>query len=129
MFTALVIPVLLSCPLAEGEPRRSALEGAPSFEMTIRGALGSSLDVRCTLTPGKPFTRRRYFSDGKQADVRGEVRTDKDGTYILDVSIPERESDGQRYPLKISTRLKLGENKMIYFGWVRWYEVTLSRGK
>jgi hypothetical protein len=130
MFTALLIPVLLSCPLADGEPRRSALEGAPpSFELAIRGTLGSSINLRCTITPGKQFSVRRTLPKGMKAEVRGEVRTDKDGTYVLDVSIPERESDGQAHPVKFSTRLKLGEKGMIYLGWVRWYEVTLSRGK
>jgi hypothetical protein len=128
MLTTLLIPVLLSCPMADGEPRRAA-EGAPAFELTIHGVMGSSLDMRCPLTAGKPFTVRRTFAKGKHAEVRGELRATRDGKYVLEVSLPEMGNDGQSRSATLSTDLKVGEKGMLYLGWVRWYEVTLSRAK
>ncbi len=135
MLISLLIPLLVSIPLAgTADPVAPAREAIlpPSFELTVRGALHTVLDwrnVRFRVVPGKPFSVRRRFTNGESVELRGLLRQAKDGEHVLDITIRGVKANGVRQDDSFSENIRVGKEKLLCLGWVRWYEAKLVRAE
>ena len=128
MLPGLAIALLVSASLAREPTRelRPSTAATDALDLRVRGVLDSQIRVRFPVLLNKEFTERRASPGGERVEVRGVLRANQRGEYVLRLALTETSRSGSVKKRSFSTKLTLEREETVCNGWVWWYGVRLS---
>jgi hypothetical protein len=126
MLPAFLLPALLSLSPG-GDPKAptwSETIARRTFDVDVTGVADSHIAVSFRAVVGKEFSARMRSHGGEQVTVRGLLRPDEKGRFILDIQLTETDEFVTKQRA-FSLTLSPWQEELYCHGWVWWYRVRL----